>query len=325
LTITWNGEPLVDDEQEVLEALYFKDESGEKTRWEVDFEIELDNGLEVGGYACLFSKFNRQLTGLTYFWRSRLIQGNIEPYYRPKELFGSGNSFRTGRLYIELYADEFDVTSDKKAIDFGASKTSEGEVLEKIKEILTKTEFPLLQQGENYRSGQSGTDLHLNVNATLEIAKETAEAHGETFLRNVMSPDEPDPVYGGDIQETAFKTLEVLAERTIRHNYNGSNVSFKVSCVDGSKLDPWIDIEWDTRRDATHNVLINMQHIFVKKYLSTETVPIFIGLAVSTVYGEFKARALTNSDELVLVRHFTDSFLRYMANYEERVDYDDED
>jgi len=302
LVLTWNGDLLDDHPPETLKAALYSMPRSKARRWELAFTIKLSNRMQVRGTARLFDSWAKQHTALNFFWRDRLIQGNIEPYYRPQELFGGGNSFRTGRLSIDLEADQFEVTTDKKSIDFGRSKTSEGEILEKVKKALSGR-VPLLQQGENFRSGKTGKELTPSVNKALKKGKEIAERYGEEFLND--EDDEPPP--------SSRRFGAEIAEQTIRHPLGAGEVCFRVKCQDASPQQPWVTVEWGSvRRRLVHRVSINLQHAFVQKYVTKGTVPIFIGLAVSTVYGELKARTLLG-EKAQLVGHHTDTFLRMMA------------
>jgi hypothetical protein len=315
LSIIWNGEELKYDMPEVLIASHYKTEA-KPISWDREFKIRLKNKMEVKGRARLFATWSRSHTALNYFWRGRLIQGNIEPFYRPVELFGTGNSFRSARLYIELDASDFYVTADKKAIDFGRSKTTEGEIIDKVRVALSGDSFPILQQGENYRSGNTGHELIPVIEKSLQEAKEVAEQKAEDYLDEEVvptaRPDEP------------IKRSKKIASQLIEHEHDGQKVRFKVECKDAGPLEPWIQVQWGDGRRPEHRVTINLQHTFVKRHIVKNTVPIFIGLAVSTVYGEFKTRT-THGDAATLVVTHTDQFLRIMAQHNQKVEYGDED
>jgi hypothetical protein len=320
VTIRWNGEVLQDKAPGVLVAPHFKDEEGPDVVWETNFEIKVGNNRTLTGYACVFEKFDRQHTGLNYFWRGRLIQGNVEPFHRPHELFGPLQSFRSGRLYIEIVADDLHVSSNKTTIDFGKSHLKEGDVLQKIKDELRKKDFPLLQQAENYRSNQPPPDLRPKVDATLEIVSTQVEEIGTRYL------EEPEEISLASTPEvTSSEDFDNISDRVIRHEVDEIPVEFRVSCVDAGHASPWVSIEWGKKQDDQHIVFLNLAHPFVKRHLTAETLPIIIGFGVSMLYGEYKALSLVQKDELRVVRGFTDRFMRFMANYEEGIDDDSED
>jgi hypothetical protein len=324
--IRWNGEVLRDTSPGVLEAPAFNDKSKdpENVRWETNFEIELGDGRALEGYACLFEKFERQHTGLNYFWRNRLIQGNVEPFHRPQSLFGATSSFRYGRLYIELIADDLEVTTDKTAINFGSSRVDEETLHEKIKEVLKQSGLPvsIIQQGENYRANVPPPDLGPRVKGALVAAGDQAQEHGQTFI------DEDDFEIGSDNSgsDLPIELIEKeIADRIINHSIDGRPTVFRIACVEAGAATPWVTIEWGKRNSSEHVVFINLSHPFVLRHLSNETLPVIIGIGVSLLYGEFKAQTLVQKDELLLLRQFTDKFMRYMANQTEETDGDEDE
>jgi hypothetical protein len=309
VTITWDGEVLTDKTPPVLTAPWYKDVEKElkdpvQVYWDTSFDLDLKTGQKMSGYACLFEKFDRQHTGLNYFWRNRLIQGNIEPFYRPTGLFGPGNSFRTGRLYIEIYCDEMQVTNNKGAIDWSLSRVKEDDLIAALITELRLPDLPLLQQGENHRNPQAEI-LKTRIDTGLDHAKEVADKEGKKFIESIIQPS-------NDVLPTDTNT-DIIADRVITHKLDGHETSFKVACVTAGPGTPWITIEWGKGANPEHAVLLNLNHPFLQKHLKNETLPIFIGFSVSLLYGEFKSLALLQLDELRLLRLFTDKFLRYMA------------
>ena len=324
VTITWNGEKLVDKTKDVLCAPWYGDVERDvtdpkKITWEKHFELELSSGSKLSGYACLFGQWDKQHTGLNYFWRSRLIQGNIEPFYRPTRLFAQGNSFKTGRLYIEVNCNELKVTNNKGAIDWGLSKVNEEELIDALYVLLRSPEFPLLQQGEGHRNPEPEV-LKTRIDTSLDFAKERAEEFGKVFIESKIQP-------APEVQAVPIETNpDLISDRVITHTLDGQETKFRVACVKAGPSTPWVTIEWGKGIHPEHNVLLNLNHPFVQKHLKNETLPIFIGISVSLLYGEYKSLTMLQLDELRLLRLFTDKFMRYMAVQPgTEVEYDTED
>ena len=311
VTITWNGEVLTDQTEAVLSAPWYKDIENEVDgpkiiTWETDFDLKLGSGLKLHTYACLYQKFDKQHTGLNLFWKNRLIQGNIDPFHRPARLFGQGNSFRTGRLYIEVLCDNLKITNNHAAIDWGMSKVSEAEFLEALYVQLRDQKFPILQQAENYRNPEP-LITKTRVDTTLDFAQERANEFGLKFI-------ESEPVPASEVLPDQDKPDFLIADRIVTHIVDGSETTFRVACVTAGTSTQWITIEWGRTVNPEHSVLLNLDHPFVKKHLNNDTLPIFIGFGVSLLYGEYKSLTLVKVDELRLLRQFTDKFMRYMAS-----------
>jgi hypothetical protein len=315
VTINWNGEALTDSRPNVLVSPSYKDVDGLPVKWETDFSIEMNEHWKVQGYACVLERFDRQHTGLNYFWRGRLIQGNVEPFHRPQSLFGAVNSFRTGRLYVEIIADSFQVTSDKTSIDFGKSKIREEDFLDKVKAVLLDKNLPIAHHAENYRSNQPPPNLRPRIDSTLNLVTQHVEGVGTTFL------EEPtEQIVELKIVGDADRIIDNISDRLITHNLEGTLLQFRVCCVDSGQNSPWIEIEWSEQPRDEHRVYLNLAHPFIRRHLSAETIQVIIGFGVSMLYGEYKALSLVTRDELRLVRGFTERFMRLMANYVDEID-----
>ena len=315
LQLTWNGEVLTDVTPNILVSPSYKDSDGLEVSWEKNFTINVRPDLVVNGYARVFDTFARQHTGLNYFWRGRLIQGNVEPFNRPQFLFGTGNSFRTGRLYIEIDASELHVTSDKTSIDFGKSGISEEDFLTKIKNLLSDKKFPLLLHAENYRSTKPPIEIRPRIDTVFGSVADQAQEVGTPFLEET---DQQKP-QSSDLSESTSE-IDFLSDRLIQHEIDGKVLLFKVCCVDSGPSGLWIDIEWSQTTGKPHLVYLNLAHPFVNRHLNPETLQLIMGFGVSMLYGEYKALTMVSRDELRVVRNFTDRFMRFMARYQEELD-----
>jgi len=311
VAITWNGEILTDKTEGILCAPWYKDvdnevDNPEIKKWETDFVLNVGKDLKLDVYACLYEKFDKQHTGLNYFWKNRLIQGNVDPFHRPTRLYSQGNSFRTGRLYIEIICDQLKITNNHAAIDWGMSKITEAEVIEALYVQLRDPKFPLLQQGENHRNPEPEIS-RTRVDTTLDFARDRANEFGLKFIKSEITPIK-------EISPDQDKADFLIADRIITHIVDGIETTFRVACVTAGVSTQWITIEWGRTIKPEHAVLLNLDHPFVKKHLNNDTLPIFIGFGVSLLYGEYKSLTLVKVDELRLLRQFTDKFMRYMAS-----------
>ncbi len=172
--IYWNDDLLEYKERAVLVAPYYKDgDGGSKRRWEKALDFELPKGERVTGRALLFEKGEQSAAGLHLFWRGRMIKGNLEDFYRPKEIFQFAGSFRVQRLLVELDLDAFTPAVDKQDFIWARNNSSEQDLLNALKAGLNKKPLPLLEQADNYRS----TKLDRSTKeAASKAARATAEA-----------------------------------------------------------------------------------------------------------------------------------------------------
>lgn len=184
LELRWNGELLPVQEPEVLVAAPKWDPEKVEQRWEQHFVLDMAAGQRISGRAFVLRRMKRSYTALNLFWHNRLILGNVEPNHRPSELFGSGNSFETGRLCVDLFMDDFEPTVDKMGFKFSDQEAS----LEEVIKVLKRTVPELLRQAREYREPR-------------------------------IDPEDPIPVIDPVIKKPAGDVVEVPASPTVSDPY----------------------------------------------------------------------------------------------------------
>lgn len=148
--IFWNGEQLKVEEYEVLVAPPQGRLDQPEQTWDEEVVLKMSDGRTITGRVFLLKKMKRTYTALNLFWHNRLILGNIEPNHRPWELFSAGNSFKSGRLCVDLHLDEYEPTIDKMGFKFQDNERQ----LEDIIEELKRAHREILRQAEDYRVPQ---------------------------------------------------------------------------------------------------------------------------------------------------------------------------
>lgn len=116
--IRYNGEEI---EYKYPEILLTKDQDGKEKQWKTNLEFKVDyNGkvYPVHGFAALRSKGSQKHAGFMLFRRNRAVIGGFGEKYKPVEIFGLGNSFRSQRLFGEFDLDDWPVTQTKDHFDW---------------------------------------------------------------------------------------------------------------------------------------------------------------------------------------------------------------
>lgn len=149
--ITFNGEALAFEQPEALVAPFWREPAGPEREWRVPVRLKLNGGKRVEGWAALRSKGSTTRAGFALLRRGRVIEGSADEPYRPRELFGSSNSFIFQRLFGELTLVGFSVSHTKDGVRWDES---EEELIEKLKVLLSSPRMPLLEQAQNWRSGE---------------------------------------------------------------------------------------------------------------------------------------------------------------------------
>lgn len=151
VAITLNGAPLRYERPEILVAPCWRAPSAPARTWRAEVDIELEGGRRVQGWAALRAKGSTTRAGFALLRRGRVIEGSADEPYRPRELFGSSNSFTYQRLFGELDMYGFGVSHTKDGIQWAEA---EDELITKLKALLSSAEFNLLDQAQNWRSGE---------------------------------------------------------------------------------------------------------------------------------------------------------------------------
>lgn len=155
---------------------------GEPVQWRKSIAFELDDGRVVCGEAGLLTRGDTRRAGLCLFRRNRAIVGTGDEKYRPPEIFGSGNTYESQRVWGELHMDDFDVSHTKDGFRWG---DAEDQFLDKLRKALDEEPLPLLKQARNYRSGRparSGAS-RATSNAVSGIVTALTSYGGEDFTR----------------------------------------------------------------------------------------------------------------------------------------------
>jgi hypothetical protein len=149
LKLTFDGEPLVYDEPEVLVAPHWKKKNEAARTWRKEIRLELSNGKRAEGFVGIRARGSTARAGLALMRRGRLIEGSGDETYRPPEIFGATNSFAYQRVFGELNLIGFKVSHTKDGIRWDEA---EEEFISKLRAALLDPAMPILDQAQNWRS-----------------------------------------------------------------------------------------------------------------------------------------------------------------------------
>lgn len=130
----WNGTPITFEEQPILVTT--NNEGTKVWKQEVEFTVpweEVGISLPVRGWIGIRKVGKQRDAGFVLLRRGRVIQGGPGEGYRPAEVFGAPNMFRSQRLIGELCLDEWPVTQAKDQFDW--SNGLEDAFIEKLAEV----------------------------------------------------------------------------------------------------------------------------------------------------------------------------------------------
>lgn len=259
ITITFNGEELVYNDPEFLITKY----NGEDIVWKKEFKDEVNfNGtrLPINGFIGLLKTGSYKEAGLTLIRRNRVIIGGYENGFKPREIYGSANSYQSLRLFGEINMDTWPVTQAKDDFDWDLNGLKEAFV-EKIKRIAEE----YISQAKTYRSKPEKNPV--SVHSVQKIADETK--------RNIeLMPAKAQVKISGELSPVCVQKDEdglEIPSVTYPISIHGDNYNIKVEYI----CDPNRDLLSVSREPTEPN---NMTLTF------NTTFPMFNDLSTSPTF-----------------------------------------
>lgn len=250
------GTALEFTEPNLLQAPRFSADNepeGDPVEWRKSIAFELADGRIVCGTAGLLARGDTKRAGLCLLRHNRAIVGTGEDKFRPHEVFGSGNSYESQRVWGELHMDEFDVSHTKDGFRWG---DAEEEFLEKLRDSLDEDPLPLLKQARNYRSGRPSRSTVLTATtAAIDGVAGALTQHAASDLDNAESrttPEPPPPISLDPTQEPPIeqRTFDIVAAGGLW------TVTIELAADEGASQ--WLEIACD-QSEAQHTRQVTLR------------------------------------------------------------------
>lgn len=289
-----SDEALGYDEPDSLVAPRYNVENepdGESVQWRKSIAFELDDGRVVCGEAGLLARGDTRRAGLCLFRRNRAIVGTGDEKYRPPEIFGSGNTYESQRVWGELHMDDFDVSHTKDGFRWG---DAEDQFLEKLRKAIDEEPLPLLKQARNYRSGRPtrSNASRATSNAVSGVVTALTNHGAEDFTRvgaSISSAPEPPPVLPED-------GMAVMEHREFAIHATGGEWSVTVELSGTEGATDWLEIACDQSealRTRRVGLRVNLASPFMRRMVrldDQETLEPVLRLAAAFGLAEVLAR-----------------------------------
>jgi hypothetical protein len=148
-----NNHSLTVSEIPILIAPWWKNENDEKRSWVREFNLQ-HGVFGISGQVALRDPMNNANRGFKLIRRGRVVDG-IQKDVKPHVIFGSPGSHLSKRLIGNIHLHGFGISFNKADI----LNNNELETLwGMLKNELNTDEFPILDQGRNYRIGKLKTE-----------------------------------------------------------------------------------------------------------------------------------------------------------------------
>jgi hypothetical protein len=271
--ILFNGEPIDFQEHPVLTAPLWSDPKGEPITWRKDVDMRLDSGRRVRGFVAIRERGATKSAGLALFYRNKVVTGAGEDTYRPEEVFGRSNDFRSQRVFGELHMDDFNVTYTKDALVW---YDEEEEFIEALRAELDAPPAPLLRQAREYRSRQvepAPTDVADEMVRGIAAALSSASdgVGGVATLPVGMPQHDTESWYGDDVQADGAgegPASELLqADQDLDLAILGEVWRIALRLVSDDSNSNWLTVLPDQNGDLRRlSLTVNQAHPFMRAY-----------------------------------------------------------
>lgn len=314
IEIFWNGEAIAFEEPPILiEEL----DGGVTREWRKDVEIDIlwdghDRDLKVTGWIGIRIPASQRDAGFVLLRRRRVVIGGPGEGYKPIEIFGQGNTFRSQRLIGELHMDHWPVTQAKDAFDWS------GGLEDSLIDELKRASQGYMDKAEGYRQATqqvTRTEMELASERTREVF--TDRRFGAAIAEEVAFP-EPAKTET-QVTEDATK-LHAVSEGPIFYRLDvGTDIwQFRIYWQDQLSDAHWMQVSYP--QDNEIDVFLNMAHPFFASHLGDRGVlEVLQKFVLSLALAERMARQ-TSRDGLVApgdFRNFMNRVLRRASEIEE--------
>lgn len=313
IEILWGGSPILFEE-----PTFLKEELvGDRTvvwKKDVSFNIPWDSErstLPVRGWVGVRMPGRQRDAGFALLRRGRVIVGGPDEGYKPVEIFGQGNTFRSQRLVGELNLNDWPVTQAKDAFDWS------GGLEDLFIEELERHCKDYMDKAEGYRERNkplSKTDLALATERTKTTFSD--EQFGKAVYDEIRFPDRPKTK---EQEQADTMKLRKVSIGPTQYTLNvGGNVwDFRLHWQDQLSDAHWMQVSYP--QDNQIDIFLNLAHPFIVPYLDKkELLELLQKFVLSLALAEKMARQ-TSKNGLIEpgeIRSFMNKVLRRAAEIE---------
>jgi hypothetical protein len=304
LRLSLNGRPVTFEPPPILTAPHWRDPSGPAREWRADVSIELEGGRRANGWVGIRARGSTTRAGLALLRRDRVIEGSADEGYRPREVFGSSNSFTYQRLFGEFDLFNFEVSHTKDGVRWDEA---EEEFAEKLKSALSSPDLPLLDQAQNWRAGEPASP------ATSSAASAARDDTGQPWPRAPLGSEGFRPGAPLRIQSHPLQVAGDASWRKMTLSLSDATWEVDLALDYSEASAAWMEVASPSPKPDGHRQLqvkLCMHHPFSKRFLSegkgtVEAVArLATGLAIAEAIAQedgvrFSGRIRTSLNELL--------------------------
>jgi hypothetical protein len=315
IEIIWNGVPLsFQDPPFLVETL----NDGTQNTWRKDIRFEVPNNadnmtLPVSGWVGIRIPSSQRDAGFALFRRGRVIRGGPGEGYKPEEVFGQGNSYRSGRIVGELNMNDWPVTQAKDDFDWS------GDLEEMFIQRLKHECQDYLEKAEDYRERGgnrpvSTTDMEYASENTRRVFSDSR--FGNTVAQEIMLP-EPTPTEVTEGEDAA--RLRTVSQGPIIYRVQvlEDEWVFRLHWQDQISEAHWMSVAYP--EDNVTDIFLNIGHPFFAQYTDdSKVLEVLQKFVVSLALAERMARRISPDGQVDAAdfRNFMNRVLRRASELE---------
>jgi hypothetical protein len=311
--IIWNGEPISFQEpQFLIEELG----GGVRNTWRKDISFEVfwdaeDRPLPVRGWVGIRTPGSQRDAGFALLRRGRVVVGGPGEGYKPVEIFGQGNTFRSQRLVGELHMDDWPVTQAKDAFDWSGGL--EDAFIEELKRVCQD----YMDKAEGYRERSrpvTQADMELASERTRQVFLDSR--FGAAVAEDVVLPEPPKTE---ERERADIVKLRSVSNGPViyRLNVGAQEWVFRLHWQDQISDAHWMSVSYPT--DTETDVFLNMAHPFFARYLGDKGfLELLQRFVLALALAERMARQVSHNGLVAPsdFRNFMNRVLRYTCEIE---------
>ena len=277
IELSLNGEPIRHEEPAILKHVrHDAAEGASPIEWRKEISFRMNSGVNVRGFAALLSTGKAAGAGFALFRRDRLIQGLSEEGWKPEDIFGRPNSFRSQRLFGELFIEGVAVSHTKDGFRL---EDHEEELLPMLRAALDAEPLPLLVQAERMRVRPPKDNLVDMAQRGVESTITTVERHGPDSLGGVgqemavaaTSGEAPAaaPASGAPRPVSATPLIARRESRSIRVGTEDWQVVLELT--DNPAVSEWVHVVESLDHSARSiTIRFSLEHPFTQRFVTED-------------------------------------------------------
>lgn len=291
VNISFNGNPLVFKNPEILNVPFWPDREGPinevPVRWEREFTYTSSKGQMVFGKVGLLETMSRDLSGFMLHYKGKGMGGigavdsseeisqqdvrDSREYYRPSRIFGQEGSYRYQRFTGVFDISDLGKTSSTDSIKWGPDE--EHDFIEALVEFLKDPNFNMWAMAENYqpRKALKLKEANERPNSSVFSVEEVVtlsdyfntNIHGEEILHPDVEDTEVD-IQDGPRSLINVPEVDFISTKNFFTvpDARGHVHNFEPQFID----DPNFDLYYlNSSAEDKHEIRINIGHPFLRR------------------------------------------------------------